>query len=372
MLATEVADRAVVDAAARDEPHEVDRVFDLIFNASRTAYAADHGEQQNLAQDAGVNRRLAEFSTVLTFPCGPVEPVENLIEQPDGMIVRNFFFEADWYQKYLKYLISRAWRRLPIASIDRFFRHLPSSVHSVRFRGPIYGSIAGYTQGYKSYVIQLPIKTTACKPDDFGHRKERENQAAIKHFLRMAAEEAHGHHKCHDSDTSTLLLLESLPSQKRPRNPADSTNLIVMTFACLSDEEWRTQEYRPARNRCDVGHAVPARQQHRTKTGPEMMQDQHPADGCYRLQKQEDAVWRIEQRGLWVAREGCACQKKRIPQRQLAKVRPGNAQVGPGSQDVRSDVIQSVALTANQKVARMENQLMKTTRGGKRDRRACP
>ena len=59
MLATEVADRAVVDAAARDESHEIDRVFDLIFNDSRTAYAADHGEQQNLAQDAGVNRRPA-------------------------------------------------------------------------------------------------------------------------------------------------------------------------------------------------------------------------------------------------------------------------------------------------------------------------
>jgi hypothetical protein len=132
MLATEVADRAVVDASPRDEPHEIDRVCDFVFNASRTADAADHGEQQNLAQDAGVNRRLAEFSTVLTFPCGPVEPVENLIEEPDGMIIRNPFFEADWYQKYL---ISRAWRRLPVASIDRFLRHLPSSVHSVRFRG---------------------------------------------------------------------------------------------------------------------------------------------------------------------------------------------------------------------------------------------
>ncbi len=37
----------------------------------------------------------------LTFPCGPVEPVENLIEQPDGMIVRNLFFEADWYLDFV-------------------------------------------------------------------------------------------------------------------------------------------------------------------------------------------------------------------------------------------------------------------------------
>lgn len=94
MLATEVADGAVVDGAARDEPHEIDRVSDLIFNDSRTPYAADHGKQENLAQDAGVNRRLADFSTVLTFPGGPVEPVENLIEQPDGMLDRNSFFEA--------------------------------------------------------------------------------------------------------------------------------------------------------------------------------------------------------------------------------------------------------------------------------------
>ena len=101
VLATKVADRAVVDGAARDQPREIDRVFDVIFNGSRTADAADHGEQQNLAQDAGVNRRLAEFSTVLTFPCGPVEPVENLIEQSDGMIIRKPFFEADRYQKYL-------------------------------------------------------------------------------------------------------------------------------------------------------------------------------------------------------------------------------------------------------------------------------
>jgi hypothetical protein len=107
VLATKVADRAVVDFAARDEPHKIDGVFDLVFNASRTAQAADHGEQQNLAQEAGVNRRLAQSSTVLTFPCGPVEPVENLIEQSDGMVVRNPFFEADWYQKYL---ISRARR----------------------------------------------------------------------------------------------------------------------------------------------------------------------------------------------------------------------------------------------------------------------
>ena len=120
VLATKVADRAVIDGAARDQPHEVDRVFDLIFHDSRTAYAADHGEQQNLAQDARVNRRLADSSSVPTFPCGPVEPVENPIAQPVGMIVRNPFFEADWDQKYLN---SLARWRLPVAFVERFLRH---------------------------------------------------------------------------------------------------------------------------------------------------------------------------------------------------------------------------------------------------------
>ena len=120
VLATKVADRAVIDGAARDQPHEIDRVFDLIFHDSRTAYAADHGEQQNLAQDARVNRRLADSSSVPTFPCGPVEPVENPIAQPVGMIVRNPFFEADWDQKYLN---SLARWRLPVAFVERFLRH---------------------------------------------------------------------------------------------------------------------------------------------------------------------------------------------------------------------------------------------------------
>ena len=132
VLATKVADGAVVDGAARDQPHEIHGMFDLVFDASRTANAADHGEQQNFAQDAGVDRRLAEFTIVRVFPCGPVESVENLIEQPDGTLVGNSFFEADWYEEYL---ISRPWRRLPGASIDRFLRHLPAPVISGRFRG---------------------------------------------------------------------------------------------------------------------------------------------------------------------------------------------------------------------------------------------
>ena len=91
-----------------------------------------------------MNRRLAEFAIVRVFPCGPVESVENLIEQPDGTLVGNSFFEADWYEEYL---ISRPWRRQPVASIGRFLRHLPASVISGRFRGgPIDGSLAEYTQ----------------------------------------------------------------------------------------------------------------------------------------------------------------------------------------------------------------------------------
>ena len=94
--------------------------------------AANHRGQQNLAQDAGMNRRLAELSGILAFPCGPVEPVENFIEQPDGMVLRDLHFETGWYEEDL---ISRTWRRLPVASIDRFLRHLASSVISRRFCG---------------------------------------------------------------------------------------------------------------------------------------------------------------------------------------------------------------------------------------------
>ena len=125
MLASEVADGAVVDSAARDEPHEIDRVCDFVFDASRTADATDHGEQQNAAQDARMDGRLAEFSIVRILPCCPVEPTENFIEQPDGMIVRDSFFEAGWYEDDL---VSGTWRRLPVASIDRFLRHLHASI----------------------------------------------------------------------------------------------------------------------------------------------------------------------------------------------------------------------------------------------------
>lgn len=88
--------------------------------------------------------RLAEFLMVGIFPCGPFESAEYFVEQPHGMIVGNSFFKAGGYKDDL---ISGPWRRLPVASIDRFLRHLPWSVISERFlRGPICGSIAQYTQ----------------------------------------------------------------------------------------------------------------------------------------------------------------------------------------------------------------------------------
>jgi len=115
MLAAEVTDGAVVDGAAGDQPHEIDRVSDLTFERSRTADAADHCEQQDFAQAAGMDRRLAEFSIVRVFSRGPVESVENFVEQPDRMVFRDFLFETGWNEEDL---ISRARRRLPVASID--------------------------------------------------------------------------------------------------------------------------------------------------------------------------------------------------------------------------------------------------------------
>ena len=42
--------------------------------------------------------RLAEFSIVRIFPFCPCEPAENFIEQPDGMVVCDSFFQAGRYQ----------------------------------------------------------------------------------------------------------------------------------------------------------------------------------------------------------------------------------------------------------------------------------
>jgi len=62
-----------------------------------------------------MDRRRPEFSIVRVFPHGPVESVKNFIEQPDGMVFRDFLFETGWDEEDL---VSRAWRRLPVASID--------------------------------------------------------------------------------------------------------------------------------------------------------------------------------------------------------------------------------------------------------------
>ena len=83
--------------------------------------------------------RLAEFSIVRIFPFCPCEPAENFIEQPDGMVVWDSFFKAGWDEDDL---ISGTWRRLPVASIDRFLQHLSVSMTSEHFlQGLIYGSL---------------------------------------------------------------------------------------------------------------------------------------------------------------------------------------------------------------------------------------
>ena len=65
---TLVADGAVVDCAARNKPHEIHGVFNLVFDASRTANATNHGEEQDFAQDARMNGWLADPAMVCLFP----------------------------------------------------------------------------------------------------------------------------------------------------------------------------------------------------------------------------------------------------------------------------------------------------------------
>ena len=97
------------------------------------------------------------------------------------------------------------------------------------------------------------------KPDDFRDRQKSQNQAKISDFLCVAAKETHRHHKCHDHNTATAPLLQSLPRQKRPRNPANGADLIVVTLTCLCDEERCTEENDSGSHRSDDGKAIPAR-----------------------------------------------------------------------------------------------------------------
>ena len=78
VLATKFAERGVIDRATRHQPHEINGVFDVIFDRSRTAGPPNQREQQHFAQHAGVNGRLAAFAVVRVFPSGPVQPIQNL------------------------------------------------------------------------------------------------------------------------------------------------------------------------------------------------------------------------------------------------------------------------------------------------------
>ena len=118
--------RGVVDGPPRDEPYKIEGVFDVVFDLPAAAKASCHREQQNFAQNTRMNGRLADLAIIAAFPFAPVESIENLIEQPDRMIVRDSVFDTGGNQHEL---FARHRSTLPIIRFDRSFRHDGSSVH---------------------------------------------------------------------------------------------------------------------------------------------------------------------------------------------------------------------------------------------------
>ena len=67
-----------------------------------------------------MNGRLAFSAVVGFFPFGPVEPVEDFVEHPDGMVVRNSLVNAGLKEDDL---FSLHWRRLPVTGVHIFSGH---------------------------------------------------------------------------------------------------------------------------------------------------------------------------------------------------------------------------------------------------------
>jgi len=122
MLSAELADRRVIDGAAGHEPHEIDGMPAAVFDRSRTAEPARHGKQQHFAEHSRMNRGLPFAAIVSVFPRTPVEFLKNLVEQSDGMIVRNPVLDRGLKQHNLL-AIHR--RRLPVVRFYRFFMRQP-------------------------------------------------------------------------------------------------------------------------------------------------------------------------------------------------------------------------------------------------------
>ena len=130
VLPAKFAERGVIDAAARGEPHEIDGVVGVVCDGSRTANPPCHGKQQDFAEDRRMNGRLAFSALVGVVPFGLVAPVKDLVEHPDGMVVWNSLDNAGLKEDDLFFL---HWRRLPVTGVDIFLDILFCSSPRRRF-----------------------------------------------------------------------------------------------------------------------------------------------------------------------------------------------------------------------------------------------
>ena len=83
--------RRIVTCQRKDEFSDSDtRRLIHGYYAARSYTDAQIGKLLDSLNSAG----LAEFSIVRVLPRGPVESIENFVEQPDGMVFRDFLFET--------------------------------------------------------------------------------------------------------------------------------------------------------------------------------------------------------------------------------------------------------------------------------------
>ena len=89
VFAAKVAERDVIDRASRAEPNEVDRMSYVVFDLATASDASNEGKEEDFAEHRGMDRRLPEGTVIFGFPMIPIEPAEDFIEDPHGMIVRD-------------------------------------------------------------------------------------------------------------------------------------------------------------------------------------------------------------------------------------------------------------------------------------------
>ena len=125
MVAPEVAQRHVVDGPSQREPDKIDRMTKVVFDLPATSNPPNQGKQEHFSEHRRVDRWLPECTVILGFPVAPIEPVEDLIENPNRMILGNPRFQR--FRKEHE-LVSGQRCILPVTNFRLSFTHRSSMV----------------------------------------------------------------------------------------------------------------------------------------------------------------------------------------------------------------------------------------------------